>query len=67
MTSLLGGQSLEYEKGKNDEAIENTLDLNLEEFDSSNVVVNKKKSSNKDNRGGRHGSSRDDANRSRDA
>jgi hypothetical protein len=56
---------LKYKKDKNEKS--NTLDPIKKEFDCFNVVVNKKKSSGKENRGGRHGSSRDDANRGRDA
>jgi hypothetical protein len=54
-----------YKKDKNDKS--NTLDTTKVEFDSFYEVVNKNKSSSIDNRGGRHGSSRDDADRGRDA
>ncbi|MGE8205856.1 hypothetical protein ACQKP0_14970 [Heyndrickxia sp. NPDC080065] len=58
---------MKYIKGKS-----NLVPI-LVELNSSNVVVNKRKSNAKnnsrdtDNRGGRHSSSRDDAERGRDA
>jgi hypothetical protein len=59
--------SLKGKKGKSDKSIINPLHPITKKFNSSNVAVNKKKSSDKDKLGGRHGSSRDDADRGRDA
>lgn len=71
------GKVLKYKKGKSNITIKDKIYPTLEEIENSNVVVNKEKSSVKrkkkysiadtDNRGGRHNSSRDDANRGRDA